>query len=90
MIHQSTSLKYKPPYFRHQPYFFFFFFTLGTGPRRSLSLKLSDPNVNEPTSTDSVHPPEAAEKDFFIDNLLVRIHYIIEMMKWTGLAPWEF
>ena len=25
-----------------------------------------------------------------IDNLLVRIHYIIVMIKWTGLAPWEF
>ena len=30
------------------------------------------------------------ERDFFIDNLLVRIHYIIVMIKWTGLAPWEF
>ena len=27
---------------------------------------------------------------FWIDNLLVRIHFIIEMMRWTGLAPWEF
>jgi len=25
-----------------------------------------------------------------IDNLLVRIHFIIEMIWWTGLAPWEF
>ena len=31
-----------------------------------------------------------AERDFFIDNLLVRIHFIIEMIRWTGLAPWEF
>jgi len=30
------------------------------------------------------------EKEFFIDNLLVRIHFIIVMMRWTGLAPWEF
>jgi len=30
------------------------------------------------------------EREFFIDNLLVRIHYIIVMIKWTGLAPWEF
>ena len=29
------------------------------------------------------------ERDFFIDNLLVRIHFIIVMIKWTGLAPWE-
>ena len=24
------------------------------------------------------------------DNLLVRIHFIIKMIWWTGLAPWEF
>ena len=29
------------------------------------------------------------EREFFIDNLLVRIHLIIEMVWWTGLAPWE-
>jgi len=29
------------------------------------------------------------EREFFIDNLLVRIHFIIEMIWWTGLAPWE-
>ena len=27
------------------------------------------------------------ELDFFIDNLLVRIHFIIEMIRWTGLVP---
>ena len=32
----------------------------------------------------------AREKDFFIDNLLVRIHLIIAMIRWTGLAPWAF
>jgi len=30
------------------------------------------------------------EREFFIDNLLVRIQFIIEMVWWTGLAPWEF
>ena len=30
------------------------------------------------------------ERDFFIDNLLVRNHLIIVMSRWTGLAPWEF
>jgi len=30
------------------------------------------------------------EREFFIDNLLVRIHLIILMIRWTGLAPWEF
>jgi len=31
-----------------------------------------------------------AEREFFIDNLLVRIHFITVMIKWTGLAPCEF
>ena len=30
------------------------------------------------------------ERELFIDNLLVRIHVIIVMIWWTGLAPWEF
>ena len=30
------------------------------------------------------------QREFFIDKLLVRIHFIIVMIKWTGLAPWEF
>ena len=32
----------------------------------------------------------AHEREFLIDNLLVRIHIIIVMIRWTGLAPWEF
>ena len=43
---------------------------------------------------DRLHPPRHCqgmpEREFVIDNLLVRIHFIIEMIKWTGLAPWEF
>ena len=34
-------------------------------------------------------PVSRGERDFFIDNLLVRIHCIIEMIRWTGLAPRE-
>jgi len=34
--------------------------------------------------------PGKGEREFFIDNLLVRIHSIIVMIRWTGLAPWEF
>ena len=30
------------------------------------------------------------EREFFIGNLLVRIHFIIIMIGWTGLAPWKF
>jgi len=29
------------------------------------------------------------EREFFIDNLPVQIHFIIVMIKWTGLAPGE-
>jgi len=34
--------------------------------------------------------PDSREREFFFDNLLVRIRFIIVMMRWTGLAPWEF
>jgi len=54
----------------------------------------------EPTNPESIIPGnpgkkgadgcKAVEGEFFIDNLLVRIHFIIEMIWWTGLAPWEF
>ena len=30
------------------------------------------------------------ERDFFAGNLLVRIRLIIVMIRWIGLAPWEF
>ena len=29
-------------------------------------------------------------REFFIDDLLVRIHFIIVMIRWTGLAPKKF
>jgi len=32
----------------------------------------------------------SSEREIFTDNLLVRIHCIIVMIRWTGLAPWEF
>ena len=35
-------------------------------------------------------PSAEREREFVIDNLLVRIHLIIAMIRWTGLAPWEF
>jgi len=37
-----------------------------------------------------VAAPGFQEREFFIDNLLVRIHFVIVMIRWTGLAPWEF
>ena len=30
------------------------------------------------------------QRDLFIENLLVQIHFSIVMIRWTGLAPWEF
>ena len=30
------------------------------------------------------------ERAFFVDNLLVQIRCIIELIWWTGLAPWEY
>jgi hypothetical protein len=36
-----------------------------------------------------VHGSLDAVKEFLIDNLLVRIHLIIVIIWWTGLAPWE-
>jgi len=33
---------------------------------------------------------QTAEREFLIDNLLVRIHFIVMMIGWTGLVPWEF
>jgi len=27
------------------------------------------------------------EREFVIDNILARIHFIIVMIRWTGLAP---
>ena len=33
-------------------------------------------------------PGRERDPEFFIVNLLVRIHYIIVMIQWTGLEPW--
>ena len=34
--------------------------------------------------------PSRSRREFSIDNVLVRIYFIIIMIRWTGLAPWEF
>jgi len=34
-------------------------------------------------------PYAVCQRERVIDNLLVRIHFIIVMIRWTGLAPWE-
>ena len=33
---------------------------------------------------------DCGQREFCIDNLLDRIHLIIVMIRWTGVAPWEF
>jgi len=43
---------------------------------------------NQEEEESAALPPVNIE--FFIVNLLVRIHFIIVMIRWTGLAPWEF
>ena len=48
------------------------------------------PNQHFPSFLSAGFVPGVPEGDFFIDNLLVRIHFIIVMIRWTGLAPWEF
>ena len=35
-------------------------------------------------------PIPEREKELCIYNLLVRNHFIIVMIRWIGLAPWEF
>ena len=37
-----------------------------------------------------VHSSHDREREFFMENPLVRIHFIIAMLWWTGLAPWDF
>jgi len=44
----------------------------------------------QPVNFDNTGRASQREREFFIDNLLVRIHFIIVMIRWTGLAPWEF
>ena len=41
-------------------------------------------------SRQSARPSSTLEREVFIDNPLVRIHFIIVMIRWTGLAPWKF
>ena len=35
-------------------------------------------------------PMHPKEEGFFIDDLLVLIHFIIVTIRWTGLARWDF
>jgi len=46
----------------------------------------SEPLDNGDGKSPGVFPPPP-ERDFFVEKLLVRIHFIIEMIWWTDLAP---
>ena len=54
-------------------------FSLGLNRRRVEWLK-----------TDVAFWTDETGRELFIDNLFVPIHLIIVMIRWTGLAPWEF
>jgi len=48
---------------------------------------------NSKPSVRKHHPyfsQQRAEREFLVDNLLVRFHFMVVMIGWTGLAPWEF
>ena len=55
-----------------------------------ISVKQLFLNHPSPSTLWHLHVCDARERDFFIDNLLVRNHFIIVMIRWTGLAPWAF
>ena len=38
----------------------------------------------------SANQDRVSKREYFIDILLVRNHFIIVMIRWTGLVPWEF
>ena len=52
--------------------------------------KLLDLNCDGRITIEDFIKASAGEgRELFIGNLLVRIHFIIVMIRWTGLAPWE-
>ena len=57
---------------------------MDTNPLRE-RLTLSTPWRSPPFSRQALK-----EREIFIDILLVRIHLVIVMIRWTGLVPWEF
>jgi len=66
-----------------------------------LYTEVADEAVCSSTHANALHLPvgfccwglgfryNCTEREIFIDNLLVRNHFIIVMIRWTGLAPWE-
>jgi len=62
----------------------------------SRQVQCDPPRLISSVRAEAAHNPSLAaalevhSRELFIDNLLVRIHFIIVMIRWTGLAPWEF
>ena len=81
--HISPSiLVYEDKYLRYEPGF-----RGGRSSSRIHRCRESRGGNSTPPSSRLASP--AREREFFIVNLLVRIHFIIVMIRWTGLAPWE-
>jgi len=49
----------------------------------------TSPDLAGPSHSSSASATAASGGEFFIDNLLVRVHFTIVMIRWTGLAPGE-
>jgi len=49
----------------------------------------ADDEINK-RDMESIQDHEEMKRELFLDNLLVRIHHIFVVIRWTGLAPWEF
>ena len=69
---------------------------LGSGHFRAARV-VKKPSVISDLTNSALHAgmstagaPPVAVPTLLIDDLLVRIHFIIVMIRWTGLAPWEF
>ena len=60
------------------------------GTKRRTSPPRDDVAAMAQTSSRSGLTGRGVEREFFHDTLPVRIHWIIVMIRWTGLAPWEF
>ena len=59
---------------------------LGTASRPAVSLSMNGMKVHAGRKAIL----EVINREFFSSNLLVQIQLIIEMIWWTGLAPWDF
>ena len=60
-----------------------------TAESKALATLLSHDSVSADAS-DRARIERLSQVERVIDNLLVRIHFIIVLIRWTGLASWEF